>query len=99
MALTDPQKKLMSLLECVFEDTVVDKEERKALRTATTSGELTDAQAHTVFERFMEKTWGEAMEDGRLTPQEQLLLLGIMKELDLEETAIPPQMRMALLID
>lgn len=99
MAITDAQQKLRNLLDAVFEDSVVDRSEHAAILAATESGELTTAQVQQVFGGFMEKKWGEAMKDGVLSPQERLLLLGIMRELKLSDDCIPPMARMALLID
>lgn len=96
---TDAQSKLKSLLEAVFEDSVVQPDEREQLEALTKGGELAQDDVRKVFRSFVSAKWGEAMEDGRLTPQERMLLGEIVRELHLPEEALPEQLRLALFND
>jgi hypothetical protein len=95
----DAATKLRALLDQIFEDSIVNAQERAALVDLRDSGALEAAEVEAVFERFAEDKWGEAMADGRLTPQEKTLMLGIVRELRLPDEKIPAQLRMALLVD
>ena len=78
---------------------MVDQEERAAIAAMTESGELSHDEVERVFARFVERKWGEAMQDGVLSPQERLLLVGIIRELKVPEARVPPMLRMALFSD
>jgi tellurite resistance protein len=93
----DAAAKLRNLLEQVFADSVVSAQEHAAIAALRTNGSLSEAEIQEVFAAFTEAKWGEAMADGRLTPQEKALMLGILRELKLPEEKIPTQLRMALL--
>lgn len=93
------EKRLQKLLEDIFEDSVVDRQEHDALVTMTRSEGVDQAAVRKVFVDFVEKKWGEAMADGVLSSQERLLLLGMLRELRLPDEAIPHHVRCALLID
>lgn len=90
------EDKLMGLLERIFADEIVDVGERTELRAFQQSGALDAARIEAVFVRFVEKRWGEAMADDRLTGREALLLSRILDELELPEARVPMQLRMAL---
>jgi len=93
------EKRLHKLLDDIFEDSVVDRKEHDALAAMTRNAEVDRDVVRKVFVSFVEKKWGEAMADGVLTPQERLLLLGMLRELRLPDEAIPHHLRCALLID
>jgi hypothetical protein len=90
------EDKLMGLLERIFADEIVDVGERTELRAFQQSGALDAARIEAVFVRFVEKRWGEAMADDRLTGREALLLSRILDELELPVARVPMQLRMAL---
>jgi hypothetical protein len=89
------EEKLMGLLERIFADEIVDVGERTELRAFQESGQLDAARTENVFARFVEKRWGEAIADDRLTGRESLLLARILEELELPESRVPLQLRMA----
>jgi hypothetical protein len=90
------ENELMALLERIFADEIVDVGERGELRAFQQSGALDAARIESVFARFVEKRWGEAIADDRLTGREVLLLSRILDELELPEARVPMQLRMAL---
>lgn len=92
----EAEAKLLGLLTKIFEDDVVDIGERTSLLEFQASGELDSSGVQRVFTRFVDVKWGEAMADGKLTHQEALVLRRILEELELPESAVPLQLRMAL---
>lgn len=92
--MSDPKDSLAALLDSIFEDGIVEVQEREALaRLASTLDKSTVAET---FRAFLSRKWGEVMADDVLTGQERLLLGRIVSELDLGAEDIPVQARMAL---
>ena len=94
--MADEAIKLRTLLEAVFEDGVVEVDERKALNELRRSTGWTAAELTAAFGAFLEQKWGEAIADGRLTVPERSLLHTIIRELDIPEDALPLQAKLAL---
>lgn len=88
------EQTLATLLEAIFEDGIVEVDEREQLARASSS--LDAAVVASVFKAFLHRKWGEVIADDVLTAQERLLLGRIVAELHLSQDDLPPQARMAL---
>lgn len=85
---------LKKLLENIFEDEIVEPQEREALAAFTQS--MSTEETSSVFQQFLREKWGEAIADDRLTAAEIRLLGHIIAELDLKLEHLPPQAQHAL---
>lgn len=92
----DAASKLEGLLSEIFEDGMVEVAEREALSAACAELALSQEEILTVFTRFLDKMWGEAMADDVLTPSERLVLKRVIGELHIPDHQIPVQARLAL---
>jgi hypothetical protein len=93
---TKAERTLAKLLDTIFEDGIVEPRERRTLRAFTDESELNTEQILSVFGRFVDTKWGEAVADGVITAQEKNLLATIVKELRLPTESLPKQIRLAL---
>jgi len=93
---TEAQQRLREVLDSVFADMKVEASERQALEQAISDGKLSEGEQLATFEAFVEAKWGEAMEDGRLSPQERMFLAKIVRVLGVSPESLPPMMRVAL---
>ncbi len=92
--MSESEQALATLLESIFEDGIVEVEERERLERLTSS--LDAAAVASTFRAFLKKKWGEVIADDVLTPQERLLLGRIVGELKLSVDDLPVQARLAL---
>ena len=91
---TDKADDLKKLLINIFDDSIVEPEEREALSAFTQS--MSSDETLAVFQQFLREKWGEAIADDVLTGDEIRLLGHIMVELNLGIEHLPLQARMAL---
>jgi hypothetical protein len=80
---------LRALLERIFEDGVVEPNERSDLQAFYRTGGLTVSEARATFAAFVEDTWGEVIADGVLTDDEIQKLEAIVRELRLPPNTVP----------
>ena len=92
--MTDKAADLKQLLINIFDDSIVEPQERDTLSAFTDS--MSADETLSVFKTFLQEKWGEAIADDVLTSDEIRLLGHIMVELDLESEHLPLQARMAL---
>ena len=92
----DPKKELHKLLEAIFEDGVVEVNERQALQSYREHSVLSSDEVHRSFGRFLEKQFDKAMADGKISTQERLLIATIIRELHIPDEAVPVHVRMML---
>ena len=94
--MTEPKAELTKLLESIFEDGVVEVKERESLQSYRAHTVLSEADVQQVFTRFLEKKFDQAMEDGKISTQERLLIATIVSELRVPDSAVPVHVRMML---
>lgn len=92
----DGKTRLRALLKEIFDDGLVEVEERERLAKARAELGLGDDEIHGVFEAFLEEKWGEAMSDDVLTNEERLVLKRVIQELHIPEERVPVHARLAL---
>ncbi|MBM4361544.1 MAG: hypothetical protein FJ104_02600 [Deltaproteobacteria bacterium] len=89
-------RELTRLLESIFADDLVTIPERTQLLEFQAGGTLDALEIRRVFEAFVEKRWGQALADGRVTDYEKLALRRVIEELSLPDESLPLQLRLAL---
>jgi len=85
------QSALFALVDKIFADGVLTPEERSELRSFYGTGGLSVHEVREVFSAFVKKTWGEAVEDSFVTPDERQKLLTIIVELRLPPEMVPSE--------
>ena len=92
----EPKAELKKLLETIFEDGVVEVNERAALQSYRAHSVLSETDVQGVFGRFLDGKFDEAMADGKISTQERLLIATIIRELQIPDDAVPVHVRMML---
>lgn len=92
----DGKTRLKALLQEIFEDGLVEVEERERLSEARAELGLDAEEISGVFAEFLEEKWGEAMSDDILTNEERLVLKRVIQELHIPDERVPVQARLAL---
>lgn len=95
----ETKQALLTKLDKIFSDGVVDDAERSSLRAALASGELSHQELREVFKEFVSKTWSGTIEDGRVTEAERHRLRAIVRVLGLDASDVPKEWRSALSAD
>ena len=90
------QKRLYSLIARVFEDGVVSADERREMRALYAEAGLNVSEVKAVFRAFVAQTWGEALSDGVLSPEERAKLATVAGELRLPLDCVPPEVALVL---
>jgi len=93
---TEPKAELTKLLTSIFADGIVDVSEHKSLKAYRDHTVLSEADVQQVFTTFLENKFDEAMADGKISTQERLLIANIVRELKLQDSAMPVHVRMML---
>lgn len=83
------QKALAALIDRIFEDDVVDDEERDTLRQFWAQQGMTVPEVRAVVSAFVDKVWGEVIADGVVTDDERVRLLRVIEGLRLPITILP----------
>jgi hypothetical protein len=91
---TESASDLKKLLNDIFDDEIVEPNERQHLAKFTKHMKRDETLA--VFQEFLHEKWGEVIADDVITGSERRLLGHIMAELDLDIEHLPVQARMAL---
>lgn len=92
--MTESAAELKTLLQDIFDDEIVEPNERQHLTKLTKS--MKKGEMLSVFQEFLHEKWGEVIADDVITGSERRLLGHIMAELELQLEHLPPQARMAL---
>jgi tellurite resistance protein len=83
------QEELLSVVDRIFADGIVNASERSELVSLYRDAGLTVAEVREVFTAFLEKTWGEAIADGAFTDDERKKLATIVRELNVPADCVP----------
>jgi hypothetical protein len=94
--LNQTQKELAALIERIFEDGVVDSEEREELQAFWRQRGLTVPQVREVVDQFVLRVWGEVIADGVITAEERARLAAVKEGLRLPDEVIPEPVREAV---
>ena len=94
--MTEPKAEFKKLLEAIFEDGVVEVNERSALQAYRAHSVLSETDVQRVFARFLESQFDVAMADGKISTHERLLITTIIQELHIPDDAVPVHVRMML---
>ncbi len=87
-------KDLNKLLESIFEDGIVEPEERQELAAFTQSLPRDDVSK--TFVAFLKAKWGEVIADDVITGAERVLMGKILMELELALEDLPHQAQVIL---
>jgi hypothetical protein len=83
------QEELLSLVDRIFADGVVNASERSELVSLYRGAGLTVPEVREVFKAFLQKTWGESIADGVLTENEVRKLATVVRELRVAPDCVP----------
>ncbi len=87
------QEDLLSLVDRIFADGVVNASERSELVSLYRGAGLTVPEVREVFAAFLKKTWGDVIADGVLTTVEVAKLVTIVRELHVPYDCVPSAVR------
>lgn len=90
------QQNLAQLIDRIFEDGVVDADEREELKKFWVSQGLGVSQVRAVVDAFVAKVWGEVIADGIVTSDEKGRLRAVVYGLKLPVDILPAPIRDAL---
>lgn len=90
------QQDLATLIDRIFEDGVVDDAEQEELREFWIARGLTVPQVREVVDAFVNRVWGEVMEDGVVTEEEKVRLRAVISGLKLPDKVLPERVLFAL---
>jgi hypothetical protein len=93
---TEGQQNLAQLIDRIFEDGVVDADEREELKQFWVSQGLGVGQVRSVIDAFVAKVWGEVIADGVVTSDEKVRLQAVVYGLKLPVDILPEAIRNAL---
>jgi hypothetical protein len=94
--MNNKQKELAALIERIFEDEVVDESEREQLRQFWAQKGMTVPEVRGVVDAFVQKVWGEVIEDGVVTDDERVRLLRVVEGLKLPISILPDPLKKEL---
>ena len=94
--MSDPKRKLKGMLARIFSDAVAEASERAEIAEWLAEGLLRPEEVHEVIADFVATTWKITIADGVVSETEKQRLREIVRVLQLDTTALPPDWAAAI---